>query len=118
MMRMAGVVVFALLVAGCATNGSVKQQVAPLADRIGAVEQRQATADAKLEQQQAAMAAKLDAQNAELQALRKELASSSAASAQVQDAVKEAQLAAARAETAAQKSTKAFELSQVKGAKR
>ncbi|ACG74218.1 conserved hypothetical protein [Anaeromyxobacter sp. K] len=104
MMRMAGLLVLGLLAAGCATNGSVKQQIDPLADRITAVEQ-----------QQAAMNAKLDAQTAELQALRKDVADSAATSARAQEAVKAAQDAAQRAELAAQKSAKAFELTQVKG---
>lgn len=104
MMRVAGLVVLGLLAAGCATNRSVKQQIDPLADRITAVEQ-----------QQAAMSAKLDAQTAELQALRRDVADSAATAARTQEAVKAAQDAAARAELAAQKSAKAFELTQVKG---
>jgi hypothetical protein len=120
MMRIAGVVLLGLLVAACATDKSVKQQVDPLAERLAAVEKQQADGKklATLEQQQATLEAKLDTQAAELQALRKDLNSSYAASSQMQEAVKEAQLAAARAETAAQKSAKAFELSQVKGGKR
>jgi hypothetical protein len=122
MIRIAGVVVLGLLVVGCATSKSVKQQIDPLAERLAAVERQQAGVDGKrlaaLEQQQSSIEAKLDAQTAELQALRKDLASSYAASAQMQDAVKEAQLAASRAENAAQKSAKAFELSQVKAGKR
>lgn len=108
MMRLAGVVLFALLVAGCATNSSVKQQIAPLADRVTA-----------LEAQQAAASSKLDAQAAELQVLRKGVADTSAASAaRAQDAAQQAAAAAERAEAAAEKSTKAFELAQVKGAKK
>jgi hypothetical protein len=93
----------ALLAAGCATSSSVKKEVDPLAARITALEQKQAATDEKLAQ----MSAKEDAQAADIQALRKEVADSTAAT---QDAL-------TRAEAAAQKSTKAFELMQVKGAK-
>lgn len=106
MMRLAGVVVLGLLFAGCATSKSVKQQIDPLADRLTAVEK-----------QQAAINAKLDAQTAELQALRKDVAESTAASARAHEGVREAKEAAARAETAAEKSAKAFELTHVKGGK-
>jgi hypothetical protein len=108
MMRIAGVVVFGLLVAGCATDASVKKQIEPLDQRVTA-----------LEKQQAATNAKLDAQAAELQALRKNVSDTSAASAaRAEQAAKEAAAAAERAEAAAQKSTKAFELGQVKGGKK
>ena len=101
MKRLAGVVVLGLLFAGCATSKSVKQQIDPLADRLTAVEK-----------QQAALNAKLDAQSAELQALRKDVAESTA---RTHEGVREAKEAAARAETAAEKSAKAFELTHVKG---
>ncbi len=104
MKRIVGVVVFAFLVAGCATNASVKKQLEPLEQRLSA-----------LEKQDADQNAKLDAQAAELAALKR---SASDASARAEAAAKEAAAAAERAETAAQKSTKAFELGQVKGAKR
>ncbi len=108
MMRIAGVVLFGLLVAGCATSSSVKQQLKPLEDRVAA-----------LEKQQAETTSRLDAQAGELQALRKGASDTSATSAaRAEQAAKEAAAAAERAETAAQKSAKAFELGQVKGAKR
>lgn len=127
MMRMVGVVAFALLVVGCATapvkgsepvyspvvSATPQQGVDPLAARLTAVEKQQAAISAQLTQ----LNSKLDAQAAEMQALRKDVADSSAASAQAQEAMKEAQLAAARAEEAALKSTKAFELSLAKGGK-
>ena len=113
MTRLAGVLAFALLVAGCATDASVKKQIDPLGARLTAIEQ-----------QQAAIQAKLDAQTTELQALRG-LAPDAAATARQEAALKDAQqsakdaaAAAERAEAAAQKSAKAFELSQVKGGKR
>lgn len=113
MVRMAGVLAFALLVAGCATDASVKKQLDPLAARLTAVEQ-----------QQAATQAKLDAQATELQALHARAADPAAAARQeaalqdAQQAAKDARAAAEQAEAAAQKSAKAFELSQVKGGKR
>jgi septal ring factor EnvC (AmiA/AmiB activator) len=127
MMRIAVVVALALLV-GCATAPvksepvtyapvvsatpqAATQGVDPLAARLTAVEKQQAEIGATLSQ----LNAKLDAQATELQALRKDMATSSAASAQAEQAMKEAQAAAARAEEAAQKSAKAFELSLAKG---
>jgi hypothetical protein len=103
MKRIAMAVALALLAAGCATSSSVKKEIDPLAARITALEQKQAVTDQKLAQ----MSAKDNAQTAEIQALRKEVADSTAAT---HDAVM-------RAEAAAQKSTKAFELMQVKGTK-
>lgn len=103
MRRIAMATALALLGAGCATSSSVKKEIDPLAARITALEQKQAATDEKLAQ----MRAKEDAQAADIQALRKEVADSTAAT---QDAL-------VRAEAAAQKSTKAFELMQVKGAK-
>jgi len=103
MRRIAMATALALLGAGCATSSSVKKEIDPFAARITALEQKQAATDEKLAQ----MRAKEDAQAADIQALRKEVADSTAAT---QDAL-------VRAEAAAQKSTKAFELMQVKGAK-
>jgi len=103
MKRIAMATALALLGAGCATSSSVKKEIDPLAARITALEQKQAATDEKLAQ----MSAKQGAQTAEIQALRKEVADSTAAT---HDAVM-------RAEAAAQKSTKAFELMQVKGTK-
>ncbi len=104
MKRIIGVVAFGLLVAGCATESSVKKQIDPLADRVTALEKAQASTNAKL-----------DAQQAELAALKR---NASDASARADQSAKEAAAAADRAEAAAQKSAKAFELSQVKGAKK
>ncbi len=107
-MRMiVGAAAFGLLVAGCATEGYVKQQVDPLADRVTALEKAQASTNSKL-----------DAQQAQIAALKQNAADATAASARADQAAKEAAAAAERAEAAAQKSTKAFELSQVKGAKK
>jgi hypothetical protein len=103
MKRIAVMMVLGLLGAGCATNASVKKEVDPLAARLTALEQKQAATEAKL----ADMSAKQDAQTADIQAMRKEVADSTAASRE----------AAARAETAAAQSTKAFELMQGKGKK-
>lgn len=107
MTRLAGVLAFVFLAAGCATDASVKKQIDPLADRISA-----------LEHQQAGINSKLDAQNAELQGLRKDVGDANAAAARAQEAANQASAAAARAETAADKASKAFELSQVKGARK
>ena len=104
MKRIIGVVAFGLLVAGCATESSVKKQIDPLADRVTALEKAQASTNAKL-----------DAQQAELAALKTK---SSDASARADQSAKEAAAAADRADAAAQKATKAFELGQVKGAKK
>ncbi len=104
MARIVGAVLFGLLVAGCATESSVKKQMEPLADRVTALEKAQAATNAKL-----------DAQQSELAALKR---SSSDASARADQSAKEAAAAADRAEAAAQKATKAFELGQVKGAKK
>ncbi len=102
MKRIVVVVLFGFLAAGCATNASVKKQLEPLEQRI-----------ATLEKQDADQNAKLDAQAAELAALKR---SAGDASARAEAAAREAAAAADRAEAAAQKSTKAFELGQVKGA--
>ncbi len=110
MRRIAVVMVFGLLAAGCATNKALKAEVNPLADRLSAVEKQQVATDAKVGQ----LNAKIDAQTAELQALRKEVADSTVATRDAQQALHDATM---RAETAAQKSTKAFELMQVKGTK-
>jgi len=107
MTRIVGIVLFGLLVAGCATNASVKQQIAPIADRVTALEKAQANTNARL-----------DAQASELQSLRKASDASAASAAQAQQAAREAAASAERAEAAAQKSAKAFELSQVKGGKK
>jgi hypothetical protein len=101
MTRIVGAALFGLLVAGCATDASVKKQIDPLADRVTALEKAQASTNAKL-----------DAQASELAALKK---NSSDASARAEQSAKEAAAAAERADAAAQKATKAFELQQVKG---
>ncbi len=103
MARIVGAVLFGLLVAGCATDGSVKKQIDPLAERVTALEKAQAATNAKV-----------DAQQAEIAALQR---SSSDASARAEQSAREAAAAADRADAAAQKSTKAFELGQVKGGK-
>ena len=61
---------FAVLATGCATSASVKQELAPLNDKLTALEQKQAATDAKL----ADLNKKADAQAADIQALRKEIA--------------------------------------------
>ena len=99
--RIVGAVLFGLLVAGCATDASVKKQIDPLADRVTALEKAQAATNAKV-----------DAQQAELAALKN---TSSDASARADQSAKDAAAAAERAEAAAQKAEKAFELGQVKG---
>ena len=107
MSRIVGAVLFGLLVAGCATEGSVKKQIDPLNERVTALEKAQAATNAKL-----------DAQQAELASLKRNVSDATAASMRAEQASKEAAAAADRAEAAAQKSTKAFELSQVKGGKK
>ena len=90
MNRMIPLALLAALATGCATTSSVKEEMAPLANRVTA-----------LEQQDAAM-------NAKLADLLKKADQKSAA---------DAEAAAVRAETAAAKAAKAFELRQMKGAK-
>jgi len=104
MTRMLGVVVLALLATGCATNGSVKKQVDPLATRLTAVES-----------QLADMNRKLDSQAVDLQTAQKTLAEMNAAAQPSQQAAADAQAAATRAEAAADKAAKAFEVGQRKG---
>ena len=95
----------ALLTAGCATTSSVKEEMKPLADRVTALEAKQAATDAKV----ADLAKK---QDADVQALRKDISNYNAAA---QKAAADAEAAATRAETAAAKAAKAFELKQGKG---
>jgi chromosome segregation ATPase len=102
-----GLMLLGALAAGCATTGSVKEQTEPLASRIAALEQRQSATDAKLTE----MNTKMDAQGAQLQAMRQEMGETTASMRKAQD---DLAAAAARAETAAQKSAKAFELTQMK----
>ena len=105
MKRMIGLIAFALLAAGCATNSAIKEQIDPLSNKITNIEARQADLDAKL----ADMAKK---QDADIQGLRSDMAQTQAAT---QKAVADAQDAANRAEAAAEKSSKAFALGQKKG---
>jgi hypothetical protein len=104
MKRTIGLIAFALLTVGCATNSALKEQ----ADRINAIEAKQSDMDAKL----ADIAQKQDAQAADLQGLRSEMAQAQSAT---QKAVADAQDAANRAESAAERSTRAFALGQKKG---
>jgi predicted nucleic acid-binding Zn-ribbon protein len=110
MKRILALSLFAVLAAGCATTSSVKEEMAPLSGRVTTLEQKNAAIEAKL----ADLSKKGDTQSAEIQALRKEIASSNAASAK---SAADAEAAAVRAETAAAKAAKAFELRQMKGAK-
>jgi len=107
MTRILALALFAVLATGCATSSSVKAEIAPLADRVTTLEQKNAATEAKL----ADLSKKVDA---DAQALRKEIANSNAAA---QKAAADAEAAAVRAETAAAKAAKAFELRQMKGAK-
>lgn len=111
MTRMKGLLVFALLAFGCATNSAVKEQIDPLAKQISAIERKQADLDARL----ADVSKKQDAQAADLQGLHSQVAQTAAAAQNAQQAAADAQAAASRAETAADKSTKAFALGQKKG---
>jgi peptidoglycan hydrolase CwlO-like protein len=113
MRKMLGLAVLALLAAGCATSGSVREQINPLSDRVAAVEKSNQDIQAQL----AAMNKKLDSQSSDLDTSRKELADMKAAAQQAQQAASDAQAAATRAETAADKAAKAFELRQRKGAR-
>jgi uncharacterized coiled-coil DUF342 family protein len=110
MTRLMGLAVLAALATGCATTSSVKEEMAPLSNRVTALEQQDAAMNAKLTD----LGKKSDAQSADIQALRKEIANYNAAA---QKAAADAETAATRAETAAAKAAKAFELRQVKGAK-
>jgi uncharacterized coiled-coil DUF342 family protein len=110
MNRLLVVAVLAALATGCATTSSVKEEMAPLASRVTALEQQDTAMNAKL----ADLLKKSDAQTADIQALRKEIANYNAAG---QKAAADAEAAAVRAETAAAKAAKAFELRQYKGAK-
>ncbi len=106
MTRILGLAVLAMLAVGCATSGSVKEQTAPLADRLSSVE-------AKL----ADLNRKVDAQSNDVQTLKGQVADSSAAAQKAQQSAQDAENAANRAESAAAKSAKAFELRQMKGKK-
>jgi PBP1b-binding outer membrane lipoprotein LpoB len=105
MKRIMTIAFAALLTAGCATTSSVKEEMKPLADKVAALEQKQAATDAKL-------ADLSKTQAADVQALRKDIANYNAAA---QKAAADAETAATRAETAAAKAAKAFELKQGKG---
>lgn len=110
MNRMIPLALLAALATGCATTSSVKEEMAPLAARVTALEQQDAAMNAKLSD----LLKKADTQSADVQALRKEIANFNAAS---QKSAADAEAAAVRAETAAAKAAKAFELRQMKGAK-
>jgi chromosome segregation ATPase len=110
MTRILALALFAVLAAGCATTSSVKEEMAPLSGRVTTLEQQDAALQAKL----ADLSRKSDAQSADVQALRKEIANYNAAA---QKSAADADAAAVRAETAAAKAAKAFELRQMKGAK-
>jgi len=110
MTRLLAVAVLAVLATGCATTGSVKEELAPLASRVTGLEQQDAAMNAKL----ADLGKRADAQSADVQALRKEIANYNAAA---QKSAADADAAAVRAETAAAKAAKAFELRQGKGVK-
>lgn len=105
MKRIMTIAFAALLTAGCATTSSVKEEMKPLADKVTALEQKQAATDAKL-----ADLTKTHA--ADVAALRKDIGNYNAAA---QKAAADAEAAAVRAETAAAKAAKAFELKQGKG---
>jgi uncharacterized protein HemX len=75
MTRILALALFAVLAAGCATTSSVKEEMAPLSNRVTAVEQQDAAMQSKL----ADLSKKSDAQSAEVQALRKEIANYNAA---------------------------------------
>lgn len=120
-----------MLTAGCATEGYVREQVAPLADRLGKLEARvgaletkvdglakdmpdvQAAKkeinDAKAQVEQAVKAAQGAEQNAMAAASRAEAAANRA-----EDAAKRAEAAEMKGATSAKKATKAFELQQKK----
>jgi len=110
MTRILGLAVLAALATGCATTSSVKEEMAPLANRVTALEQQGTAMNTKLTD----LSKKSDAQTADIQALRKEIANYNAAA---QKAAADAEAAATRAEAAAAKAAKAFELRQMKGAK-
>jgi chromosome segregation ATPase len=110
MTRILALALFAVLAAGCATTSSVKEEMAPLSGRVTTLEQQDAALQAKL----ADLSRKSDAQSADVQALRKEIANYNAAA---QKSAADADAAAVRAETAAAKAAKAFELRQMKGAR-
>jgi uncharacterized protein HemX len=110
MTRILALALFAVLAAGCATTSGVKEEMAPLSARVTTLEQQDAAMQAKL----ADLSRKADAQSADVQALRKEIANYNAAA---QKSAADADAAAVRAETAAAKAAKAFELRQMKGAK-
>jgi uncharacterized coiled-coil DUF342 family protein len=110
MTRILALTLFAVLAAGCATTSSVKEEMAPLSSKVTALEQQGTAMQAKL----ADLSKRSDAQSADIQALRKEIANYTAAA---QKSAADAEAAAVRAETAAAKAAKAFELRQMKGAK-
>lgn len=113
MTRTLGLTVLVLLAVGCATTSSIKEEIGPLADRVAKLERQAAATDAKLSE----VTNRADAQAADVQALRKDVADSSAAAQKAQQAAADARAAAAEAEAAAARSAKAFELRQMKGSR-
>ncbi len=105
------VIALALLVAGCATSGSVKQAVDPLAERISKLEARQAELDKQQADLKALLAqlgttdqtheVALTKLSGDVQGLRTEVIASASAAKDAQQAAQEARAATERAETAA-----------------
>lgn len=131
----AAVIPFLALTAGCATKTFVQEQTAPLADRIGRLENRLSTMEAQVAELSkrpvvtpadldAAKRESVDARTQAQQAAQSAQSSAGAASAsatKAETAATKAEAAATRAEGAAQqaeqsagKSVKAFELQQKK----
>ena len=124
MAKIRNLVLVSLLAAGCATNSSVKGQINPLAERLAKLEKGQsemqaqlADLSAKSEAQQAASDRKLADLTGQVQTLRTDLDASSTVAKSAEQAATEARAATVRAELAANKATKAFELSQRRGKK-
>lgn len=105
----AGALAF-LLVTGCATNGSVKQQVDPLKDQIAKNE----AADADLQKKINALTSDVQGLKQQVQTATTNADAARKAGDDAQAAATRAEDAANRAEEAAKKSSKAFELKQRK----
>jgi uncharacterized protein (DUF3084 family) len=108
MKRILGLVAVSMLMAGCATNSGVREQMGPLEKRVAKLEQEHSSIGSKLDE----ISKKQDQTASDIQALQQ---TSGGDSQKAQQAAADAQAAAQRAEEAAEKATKAFELRQTKG---
>ncbi|WP_328753808.1 alanine-zipper protein [Geomesophilobacter sediminis] len=114
-------VALALAGSGCATRNYVKEQIDPLADRIGRLESRVKELDERLdvlEKRPVVTIEDLETLKDRVNAIgaqaQEALGTSQAAGARAEGAAQRAEAAAGRAETAADRAARAFELEQKK----